>query len=309
MLSGQARILDFDASVTSQTALKSRFKPLVVDLRSIGPSARLWVNNDLGKQLRSVISSGPKNSLTFLGSGDYHHISSYLIEAFCEPLSVIVFDHHPDWDILPPLAGCGSWVTRILGMPHVKKVILIGINSDDISTFNIQTGNLASLKNDKVKVYVFDHGPSDVFFRFVPENSSVDSEKRKVSTRIHWQGVKGKCPEEFMKAVISCIETESVYISIDKDCLTREYALTNWEEGSLALEDLLKMLKVAKTSFDIAGMDITGEYSRVDIKGKFKSICSRLDHPRDFSAKGKPFSVINSVNEATNIRILELFLR
>lgn len=84
-----------------------------------------------------------------------------------------------------------------------------------------------------------------------------------------------------------------------------EFALTNWEEGALKLEELELMLELIKGRFDISGVDITGEYSPVILKGWLKNICSRLDHPKDYSAKGKTPELINQVNENTNIRLLE----
>ena len=96
------------------------------------------------------IINSPKNRITFLGSGDFHHISSNLINQFNQPCSLIVFDYHPDWDILPPRKGCGSWVSEVLKNKNIKKIILIGVSSSDISTLNIQSANLASLKDNRV---------------------------------------------------------------------------------------------------------------------------------------------------------------
>ncbi|MDD5771707.1 MAG: hypothetical protein PHO81_05675, partial [Candidatus Omnitrophica bacterium] len=95
------------------------------------------------------------------------------------------------------------------------------------------------------------------------------------------------------------------YISIDKDCLKNDFALTNWEEGFLTLKQLLVMLKILRDNLEIIGLDITGEYSPVSVSGRLKGLFSRLDHPRRLAADGcSPDSVIK-VNEQTNLDILQ----
>jgi len=63
-------------------------------------------------EIEKRIGAPAEGGVSFLGSGDFHHISNILIGRINQPLSVVVFDHHPDWDTLPPRFGCGSWVTE-----------------------------------------------------------------------------------------------------------------------------------------------------------------------------------------------------
>lgn len=307
MLNNKVRVLNFDNSVTRQNDFIARFHPVVVELQKIAPQARLWLNQTTEKEIKNLFSPELKNAITFLGSGDFHHISSLLAEQFTEPISVIVFDNHPDWDTLPPKTGCGSWISRILKKPNVQQVILLGISSDDISTFNIQTGNLASLKDSRLEIYPYAHAATRVFLRQVPVSRSIGLKKGIFNSNIYWQELKGQQDlAKFSRQIVAGLKTKQVYVSIDKDCLKPGYALTNWEEGSLELEELLTILKVIKEYTDIVGLDITGDYSKVNIKNRIKSFCSRLDHPKNFSAKNKPLTLVDSINAQTNIRILEL---
>jgi len=307
LLNNKVRILNFDNSVTRQNDFVARFRPVVVDLQKIASPARIWLDRRTEKEIKSLFSLELMNAITFLGSGDFHHISSLLIDQFIDPISVIVFDNHPDWDILPPKTGCGSWVSRVLKKPNVQQVILLGISSDDISTFNIQTGNLASLTDNRLEIYPYAHAATRVFLRQVPENRSLGLKKKMFNSNIYWQGLKDQQDlAQFSRQLLANLKTKQVYVSIDKDCLKSGYALTNWEEGSLELEELLTILKVIKEHADIVGLDITGEYSEVKIRNKVKSFCSRLDHPKNFSAKDKLLPLVDSINSQTNIRILEL---
>ncbi len=307
MLNSGIRILNFDGSLSGQTRLLSRYKPEIINLLSLGPRARFWADGKIKSELKARI---PKerglNKISFLGSGDFHHISSILINQLNTDLSVIVFDFHPDWDIFPPKFGCGSWVSASLENKKILKFILLGVSSEDISTMHLQSANLASLEADRLEIYPYAHAESSVFFRRVPLNTSIRIKKTPLGNKIFWSELKDKNPASFMLSLIKRLPVKKVYLSIDKDCLKKEHAVTNWEEGKMALDELLLMLKVIKENSDIAGVDIAGDYSLVVIKGGFKKFCSRWDHPREIGSKGLSPDEINSINEETNLKILDV---
>jgi arginase family enzyme len=302
------RVLNFDDTLAKQSKLLERFEPEVFDFSTLGATARLWINEQDAKVLRKFLSAHSKNHITFLGSGDFHHISGLLIEQFSEPISVIIIDNHPDWDVLPPHLGCGSWVSYILRKPNVKEVIIFGPNSGDISTFWIQTANLNALFSGRVCIYPYSHRPTRVFFKSNFKDSCIKTKKSLFSEVIHWHQLKGEDLIQFIPSILSGLSTKKVYVSIDKDCLRARYALTNWEEGSFNLSELTRILIWIKNNLDIVGLDIAGEYSEPKIKGIIKNICSRFDHPRDFSAKDKFPQLIEETNEHTNIALLETLL-
>ena len=306
MLNRSIRILDFDDSIVKQQNLISRYKTEIIDLKDLAPKVRLWMNKKTKEETENRIHGSSKDSITFLGSGDFHHISSILINQFHQPFSVIIFDFHPDWDTLPPRLGCGSWVNQILENKNIEKCILIGVSSDDISSWWVQSGNLDSLKDNRVEIYPYAHKPSKAFFKRIPENISFGFQKHLLFNKIYWNELKGKNLEDFFLSLLKRIPTKEVYISIDKDCLKRDYALTNWEEGHLSLDELLLILKLIKENLDIVGVDIAGDYSKICIKSKFKTILSYFDHPRELTANKFSGSVIAAINEETNLRILEL---
>ena len=305
MLSKVLRVLDFDESVARQTRLLKQNHSVVIDLKNIGPECRTWMSSRMGERIKSVLNPELKNAVTFLGSGDFHHVSSLLIEQFEEPINVILVDHHPDWDILPPRLGYGSWVTTALRRENIVKFILLGISSSDISTFSIQTGNLNALKNNRLEIYPLSHPPTKVFLRRVPENVSLRIEKKFLGTKIHWREIRGQNISDFLGGIISRLETKNTYLSIDKDCLKRAYALTNWEEGCLELNELLELVRLIKENLNIIGLDIIGEYSRPKTQGIIKQFYTQLDHPKDFSAAQADEDEITQINEDTNLKLLK----
>ena len=306
MLDKKIRILNFDDSVTRQKSLFSRYEVDVVDLVDLGPKARFWMNRSDRREVERRVPSQTANAVTFLGSGDFHHVTDILISRYNEPVSIIDFDFHPDWDIIFPLLHCGSWVWQAMRNRNVLKLIMIGTSSRDLSPFSLQTGDLNSLKEDKIEIYPYSRKPATVFFRNVPPNISLKTKRYPFFTRIYWNELRNKNISEFFLHVIRRLPTKKVYVTVDKDCLGAADALTNWDQGTLSLDDLLAMLKLIKENLDIVGMDITGDYSPIRVDGVFKKMVSWLDHPRKVSASQLPENSVTKVNEQTNIKILDL---
>lgn len=166
--------------------------------------------------------SALKTGISFLGTGDFHHLCLHFLSKLpVEPL-LLLFDHHSD--MMKPLPGtisCGSWAMVALMDRKVKKCIAVGVNPKD----EVFAGFAAE---DKAA--------------FFPEN--IPHEK-KVSGVV----------EELLK------HAEPVYISIDKDVLAPDEAYTNWDQGSLKLDELVDFLKVIKKAKSIIGADICGEWA------------------------------------------------
>jgi len=308
MLSQEIRILDLDSSVTKQQSLLSKYPHNTVALQDLGPQVRLWMDYRSRAQVLKRIDTTASSSVTFLGSGDFHHLSSLLLSQLHQNLSLIVFDFHPDWDILPPRFGCGAWVTEALRRKNIVKCLLMGISSDDISSPSIQSGNLAALSKDRLEIYPYQHEPSKVFFRKVPQNFSIRTQRGFFYHKIYWNELKTKNLKDFFLSVIARLPEKNVYVSIDKDCLKSQYSLTNWEEGMLELDELLLMLKLIKENLNIAGLDICGDYSKPIISGRIKNFFSKMDHPKITPAGNFNEEEINKANALTNQKILETIL-
>jgi len=308
MLDKRIRVLNFDNSIIAQPKLLSRYPAEIIDFTSLASSARLYISSALRKKIPDFLTPGGKKYPTFLGSGDFHHISEILVSQIDEPACLIVFDFHPDWDILPPRFACGSWVTRALKNKNISKCLLIGAGSDDLSSPALQTANLAVLADNRLEIYPYRHKPSSVYFRRVAQNRSITTQKGIFSNKIIWHQLEKEDLTVFTLGLIKGLPTRKVYISIDKDCLKKDFALTNWEEGFLRLEQLLIMLKLMRENLDIIGLDVAGDYSAPVILNKIKAFILSLDHPKGFTAKNYPADLISSVNEQTSLAILaELF--
>jgi hypothetical protein len=245
--------------------------------------------------------------VTLYGSGDFHHISAILIEQFKDPLSVIVFDYHPDWDALSPRLNCGSWANFLLKKENIRKIVLLGPSSNDLSSKGLFSASFQGLKNKKIEIYPYLRKPSRVFLRDLKGIDCFGVKHGFFSSVIKWNNLAEKDINTFLPVLLDKIPTTDVYISIDKDCLTQDYALTNWEEGLLKLEWLLGALNIIKNRKNIIGLDITGDYSPIVINNKLKMFISCLDHPKE-AAKLRNTEKISLLNETANLKVLELFV-
>ena len=139
------------------------------------------------------------------------------------PFSLIVFDHHPDMQ--PPLfdniLSCGSWVKDILDHNNNCKKVIIV-------------------------------GSSDKLIQAVPKGYERQVRFYSETTLKHEEGW-----QDFSSGHIN----GPVYISIDKDVLNPASAATNWDQGSLSLWELEKLLAVILQKEQVVGIDICGECS------------------------------------------------
>lgn len=306
------RILDFDGSILAQTNLLNKYtKPpysaQIIDLKDISSSCRYLATKKTFTKIRERLENSSHNAITLYGSGDFHHISSVLLSFFNKPLGVIVFDHHPDWDGLSPCVSCGSWIVEVSKMENVEKIILLGPSSDDLSTRGLVTAYLKSVKNGKLEIFPYERDPSQTYFRYFKNTNCFTVKRGIFGSTLCWASLKEKSVN-FIKELLKNMPVDNVYVSIDKDCLSSAYALTNWEQGSVSIDWLSSALSIIKEEKKIVGMDITGEYSPIVIKNPIKRFLSSLDHPKQTAEEVNPSEIV-SVNETTNLKILQLLLK
>lgn len=306
------RILDFDASILAQANLVNRYtKPpysaQIIDFKDIASSCRYLATKRTLNKISERLKNSSHNAITLYGSGDFHHISSLLVSRYTNPVGVIVFDHHPDWDRFSPYISCGSWVTEISKIKNIEKIILLGPSSEDLSTGGLAGAYFKSVENGRLEIFPYEKTPSKAYFHYIEDNASFTVKRNVFGSTVYWTNLKEK-GVNFIKQLLRRIPVKDVYVSIDKDCLSNSYALTNWESGLLSIDWLLNALLIIKEEKNIVGMDITGEYSPIIIKNPIKRFISSLDHPKQTAEMIAPSKIV-SINEATNLKILDLFLK
>lgn len=256
------RVLDLDGAMTSQLERLGRIAPVErVDLTDLGSPLRLWARPRHMRAFSERLAEVEKRAnsvpmLTFLGSGDYHHLSAALIAAAArEPLAVIHFDNHPDWVRFAPSYHCGSWINRVLALRAVQQVITLGPCSDDLERPQLKGGNLRALASGRLEIHPWRRPPSAVWGRY-----GAGPSYRQSGRYLHWHNLADEDWPGFLRRLVRRLRTAAVWITIDKDVLAPVNAATNWDQGEMPLERLLLALRVLAAK-RILGVDVCGDYS------------------------------------------------
>src|SRR5260370_22940838 len=132
----RTRVLDLDASILGQRKLLKLYRPAVYSFQDWGPRLRLGCGmgrfarfeRRLARKLGGPIDSEPH--VTFVGSGDFHHVSLALLRRQAEPVNLLIIDNHPDWMRRIPFLHCGTWLHHAAQLPQVKQIFHVGGDVD-----------------------------------------------------------------------------------------------------------------------------------------------------------------------------------
>ncbi|MCU9614465.1 arginase family protein [Caldibacillus lycopersici] len=218
--------LNFDYSLTEQKNLH-KFPHHWIDCSHILHTNGYCEAASLS-EIRKKLHAGGTGNLVFIGNGNYHYVSYLLLERITLPFSLILFDHHSDMmDASQPLISCGSWVAHALrDLPLLQKVVIIGVNETDAKIF------VENRQGANDRIYMI-------------------SEHKLHSHSLH----------EIMSEVGAFLGAElNIYVSIDKDVLFRTEAMTNWDQGTMSLVQLLFLLEKFMNKYQVLGLDVCGEY-------------------------------------------------
>ncbi len=251
-----------------------------VDWRDLGSQLRYLSSRGAMERAKARLDAldaadpGARHRLALLGSGDFHHLSALLVGRFSRPLSLIIFDQHPDWDITSPWACCGCWVPQVLKMPHVRRVVVIGVGSEDLSGHHLWRGATKWLKRGRLEIY-----PATFPTSRIPARASRNLACGRIQNgRITWKTVEQQGMTALISAVLAEMPTGEVYISVDKDCLQCTGAVSNWGAGELEVASVCAAIERIGGAKRIVGADITGEWSAGTPRNGLFRVISQLDH-------------------------------
>jgi len=173
------------------------------------------------RTLKQLLAPYSPEGIHFIDSGNYHYVSKLWTDKINEPFSLIIFDHHPDMQptLFDNLMSCGCWV---------KKVLDTNSNIRKVCIIGASDALLQRIKGQF---------PDQLIFYSEQDLSHEKGWKRFATNHLN----------------------EPVYISVDKDVLNKESALTNWDQGSLSLNELEELLTFILRKQDVIGIDICGE--------------------------------------------------
>lgn len=158
--------------------------------------------------------------LYFLGNGNYHYLTLMLTQFIQEPYTLVVFDHHNDAGIFP-FEGLTSCGSWIDDALKQQKLL-----------------------QEVLIVGVGNHGEKAV--------SASHFNRLQV---LRWENLS---QQNFHKAIAN-IPTDKVYISVDRDVLSRQEVETNWDQGQMLTPELNHFIKEIVDSNDVIAADVCGD--------------------------------------------------
>lgn len=202
-----------------------------LDCSDIG-GTDMYCTKEAQAELERRLQAYPINGVHFLDSGNYHYMTRLFTKRIEEPYQLVFFDNHNDMQpsMIPDLLSCGAWAKQVMEEDsHLERMFLIGPSQNTINEIPLD------IQSDKRQKLV-----------------CVSREELREGGG---QRLQNKLGGQDMFSVHL-----PVYLSIDKDVLSQEYARTNWDQGEMELSTLEEILQWIKTRNRIIGVDICGEF-------------------------------------------------
>lgn len=191
----------------------------VVDLKELKGIHTIASDETIFAINQKMISRDTQN-IYFLGNGNYHHLTLAVMYTYTIPFTLIVFDHHND--ALP---------LSYLGFTSCGSWIKDAI---------------AQIKTMKEVIVI---GVSK-------ENTPIEAIEDNLNVRY-------VTPETFtektMDSLFESILTEHIYISVDRDVFSTDVVSTNWDQGTMSLEQVTKTIAYLTDRHTLIGGDVCGD--------------------------------------------------
>lgn len=240
-----------------------------LNLTAWGPRLRFITRpGDVEKFARNVLRTLEDTSMPFVayGSGDFHHLSAIWLRRFVrEPLELVSFDNHPDWDVRPPRWGCGAWINRALEFsPNVRRVSVWGLDNFEYWWPGRLFAPRSALRSGRLEVHAW---------RTPGRGALQPALRRAAMTAEDWR--------ERFTGFAQSLAGKRAYVTLDLDCLAIEDVATNWEQGRFRVEDLVWALGLLRAAgAQIVGGDLCGAWSPPQYQRWFQRFAARMDHPK-----------------------------
>jgi arginase family enzyme len=293
------RILNLDGALRSQPLLHQRYSPRVLDLRWWGPRLRLACSfgrfERFERALQSALGRPPteRPALTFIGSGDFHHVTLALLRQIDRPFNLLVLDKHPDWMRGVPVMHCGTWIHHALRLPMLQRVFHVGGDVDFDNGFR-WLAPWRRLRSGKIQVIPgvrrFRRGRwSELAFPALRRHAILPADQERI--------------EALLLPHLDDLGRYPLYISLDKDVLTAGEAVVNWDSGLLCLEEVEMLLGAFAEAAggNLIGMDVVGDWSAVRLRGWGRRLLHWTEHPR---LEVLPHNA-GRCNQRTNLELLK----
>lgn len=278
-----APALSTESSIPARVA---SLKPYILDFTTLS-GTNGFCDDAAADEIRRRIADFPARGLHFLDNGNYHYLTRFWCEKITEDFALVVYDHHVDLrkPVFPGLMSCGSWIRDVLlRNSHCCAVLIIGPERAQADIIERELQSLADEDNfSDESVSGTAAGPRMIADSAVYDRTPSASD---VNLPAHtWTFVRREADDQPLRssasARVSCFTEDDildgraarelphildalrlpVYISIDKDVLSRKVLRTNWDQGIMTEAEFRHELDRFTTDpqIHILGADICGE--------------------------------------------------
>ncbi len=251
-----SRIIDLDGAWSPDAIRGAAYH----DYLSWGPQLRYCAPARLIDRFFREIRVYPA-AFTLVGSGDFHHLSALWQRSLSEPYILLSFDNHPDWDIRPPSWCCGSWISRVLETPNLKRACIWGCGNFELNAPHRWFANYRGMRANRLQVWPW-------------------SERFSRSAQKRWPGITPNDWRQIFSGFAQTIRGEAVYITVDLDCLDEDSAVTDWEQGMFRPDDISWAIQEIRKHARIIGGDLCGAHSGARYRRWTQRTCALFDHPK-----------------------------
>jgi hypothetical protein len=185
---------------------------------------------------------------------------------------LLVLDKHPDWMRGVPVLHCGTWLWHALALPQVVRVFHVGGELDFDNAFRY-LAPWAALRSGRITVFpAVRRFRSRRWERVAHQPLRCDPREPADPGRL----------ADLLAPWRSELAARPLYVSLDKDVLLQEEAVVNWDSGYLTTREVLTVLGAFRSLAKgrLLGIDVVGDWSPVRVKGLFRYLLHRFEHPQ-----------------------------
>lgn len=170
--------------------------------------------------IKDRIKNMPPQGVHFIDSGNYHYATKFWIDKIREKFSLVVFDYHTD-----------------MQKPAFKSILSCG-------SWVVECLENNSFIDKVILLGIGKEQKSAIDEKYKNKIICIDNEQIKKNDFSQTQKINKQYP---------------VYISIDKDVLSRRVIDTNWSQGNMKLTELKNILHGIIPRRKVIGIDLCGE--------------------------------------------------
>jgi len=233
----------------------------LVDAQGWGQGLRFSAPPRLVEQFYREHKSNLAATFLLYGSGDFHYLTALRLRSITEPIVLVSFDNHPDWDVRPPKWACGGWINRALELPNVLRASVWGCGNFECWWPHQIFGSRRAERAGFLAVHPW-----------ADDRPMKDRQRKGAILRDNWR--------EHFEELSKSLAGKNIYVTIDLDCLRVEEAVTNWESGRFALADLEWALRKLRAASRIVAGDLCGAYSPPHYARGKQRFAAEFDRPK-----------------------------